>query len=38
MVAELRQGGRLDILGDLTDLTAEHPFHEDPHAQLMVAL
>lgn len=38
MEAELRQGRHLDILGDLTDLTAEHPFHENLHAQLMVAL
>ncbi|MFD5257769.1 BTAD domain-containing putative transcriptional regulator [Streptomyces bobili] len=38
MEAELRQGRHLDILGDLTDLTAEHPFHENLYAQLMVAL
>jgi SARP family transcriptional regulator, regulator of embCAB operon len=38
MESELRQGNHLDILGDLMELAAEHPFHENLHAQLMVAL
>ncbi|MEU0339611.1 AfsR/SARP family transcriptional regulator [Streptomyces bobili] len=38
MEAELRQGRHLDILGDLADLAAENPFHENLHAQLMIAL
>ncbi|MFC9057716.1 BTAD domain-containing putative transcriptional regulator [Streptomyces sp. NPDC057074] len=38
MEAELHLGRHLDVLGDLTDLAAENPFHEPLHAQLMVAL
>ncbi|WP_431990649.1 AfsR/SARP family transcriptional regulator [Streptomyces albogriseolus] len=38
MEAEIRQGRHLDVLGDLTDLAAENPFHENLHAQLMIAL
>ncbi|MVU81318.1 hypothetical protein GPX89_29260 [Nocardia sp. ET3-3] len=35
---ELRLGYHRAILGELASLTAQHPFHEDFHAQFMVAL
>jgi SARP family transcriptional regulator, regulator of embCAB operon len=36
--AELHLGRHLDVLGDLTEFAAENPFHENLHAQLMLAL
>jgi DNA-binding SARP family transcriptional activator len=38
MESELRLGRHLDILGELTELTAQYPYHENLHAQLMTAL
>jgi DNA-binding SARP family transcriptional activator len=36
--AELRLGRHMDVLGELTALTAKHTMHENLHAQLMIAL
>lgn len=36
--ARLRLGRHQEVLPELTGLTAEHPLHENLHAQLMVAL
>jgi DNA-binding SARP family transcriptional activator len=36
--AELRLGRHRDTLSDLASLVVQHPFHEDLHAQFMLAL
>nr|WP_280701157.1 AfsR/SARP family transcriptional regulator [Kitasatospora sp. GP82] len=36
--ADLRLGRHTELLGELTALTAEHPTHENLHAQHMIAL
>ncbi|WP_063774937.1 AfsR/SARP family transcriptional regulator [Kitasatospora azatica] len=35
---ELQLGRPLNVLSDLRELTAHHPFHENVHGQLMIAL
>jgi DNA-binding SARP family transcriptional activator/streptogramin lyase len=36
--AELQAGRHAELIGELRELTAEHPSREQPHAQLMLAL